>query len=120
MAKTFSPPVVPLIANNTDVTVLVVPTERTFKATGLRINNQNAAASRVRLWDTFTDSGGTVHSSAANPLPLFDANILAGELVVLTDEQGIFDAIGTIVAQASIGAAEPAHVSVGITGKLEP
>lgn len=120
MGKTISPPMINIVAADTDTALLTVPAEKTFKATGLRISNQAAAAARVRIWDTFTDSAAVVHTSAAAEVKLFDAELVAGETVVITDEEGIFDAIGALVAQSSLAGAESNHVAMGVSGKFEP
>lgn len=119
MANTVSPPMIDIVAADADTNLLQVVTEKTFKATGLRISNQNAAVARVRIWDTFTDSGGAVHSTAALEVKKWDAELQPGETAVITDEEGIFDAIGLLIAQSSVGAAAPNHVAVGISGKME-
>lgn len=120
MGKTFSPPVISVIANDTDTNLLQVVAEKSFKATGLRISNQNAAVSRVRIWDTFTDSALAVHTTAALPLPVWDAEVQPGETQVIDNRDGIFNGIGLLIAQASIAAAEPNHVSIGVSGEFEP
>lgn len=118
MAKTFSPPMIDVVAADTDVSLLDVPVEKSFMAKGLRISNQNAAVARVRIWDTFTDSAGVVHTSIANEVKKWDAELQPGETAVIDDGEGIFDAIGLLVVQSSVGAAAPNHVSFGISGQF--
>ena len=120
MPPLVSPPMIDIVAADTDTNLLQVVTEKTWIATGLRISNQNAAVARVRIWDTFTDSGATVHSTAANEVKKWDAEVQPGETQVITDENGIFDAIGLLIAQSDVGAADPNHVAIGISGHFEP
>ncbi len=119
MPKTISPPMIDVIAAATDTSLLQVITEKTFKATGLRISNQNPAVARVQIWDTFTDSAAVVHTSVANEVKKWDAEVQPGETQVIDDPEGIFDAIGLLVARSSVGAAAPNHVAIGISGKFE-
>ena len=120
MAKTISPPMINIVAADVDTNLLTIPAEKVFKATNLRISNQAAAAARVRIWDTFTDSDSVTHSSSAAEVKKIDIELIAGETVVITDENGIFDAIGALVAQSSLVGAEPDHVAIGISGQFEP
>lgn len=120
MGAFISPPQANIIAADTDVTVLDIPAEKTFRATQLSVSNQNAVAIRFRLWDTFTDSAAVVHSSTAAEIKLRDIEIQPGETVELTNEAGLFTGIGTLVAQSDIAAAQPAHVAVSVAGRLEP
>ncbi len=120
MGAFVSPPQVDIVANDTDVTVLVLPGEKTLRATQLSVSNQNPVAVRFRLWDTFTDSAGVVHSSTADEVKLRDMELQPGETVELSNENGLFTAIGTIVAQSDIAAAAPSHIAVSLAGRLEP
>jgi len=94
--------------------LIFVPRNKTFKPTLLEINNRSGVAARVRGWDTFTDSQGTAHTSAANPVVLFDHGLAAGESISLDYTNKGKKAIGTVVVQS-----DQVPVTAGIWGDFE-
>ena len=108
-----------LAAANTSVDVVAIPDTRTLKATHVNLANNNPAPSRIRLWDSFTDSDGNVHDATTNPVLLLDMTLAAGESVSLGSVGGLFKAIGTVIARATQAAADPDDVTVGVFGEFE-
>lgn len=109
-----------IVAADTDTDVVIVPLSKEMKITRATFSNNNPAAARVRVFDTFTedDTGATVHSSTVNPVVLFDVNLQPGETVELLQENGLATGIGTLLAQSTVGAADPDDVSVGLFGEF--
>jgi len=107
-----------VVAADTDVSIVTTPTGKEFIITRMLLSNNGPAACRVRLWDAFTESDTTVHSSAVNPVPIEDRNLQSGETVEILAEEGIVTALGTVVAQATVAAAFPNDVVVGAWGEL--
>ena len=107
-----------IVAADVDVNIVVTPTGKTFKSTRMLLSNNGAAVTRVRLWDTFTETDGTVHSSTVTPVLLEDRNLQGDETMEILDDTGIVTAIGTIVAQSTVAAAFPDDVIVGVWGEF--
>ncbi len=108
------------VAADTDTTILAELTGKERKITRILVSNNNVAATRVRICDTFTETDTTVHSTTVNPVVIEDRNLLAGETVEIIEvEEGIITTIGTLIAQATAAAAFPADVTVGIWGEAE-
>jgi hypothetical protein len=108
-----------IVAANIDTNVVDVPEDKTFRITRFKVSNNNAAATRVRFWDTFTDSSGNVHSTVLNPIVLGDYNVQPGETLSDGSALGVAKAIGVVVAQATVAAAFPADVTAGAWGLFE-
>ena len=104
---------------NTSVNVLVVPNDRLFVAKRVNLANHSGLPTRVRMWDGFTDSDGTVHDATQNPVLLLDEELLDGESMELISEEGIFKAIGTIIARSTQAGADPNDVTAGAWGSFE-
>ncbi len=102
-----------------ELPLIFVPRNKVFKPTLLEINNRSGMLARVRGWDTFTDSQGVVHSSAANPVPLFDHTLAIGESISLDYTQKGKKALGTVVVQSDQAGAAPNDVPVGLWGEFE-
>ena len=94
--------------------LLFAPRNKVFKPTLLEINNRSGVAARVRGWDTFTDSQGVAHTSAAVPIVLFDHGLAAGESISLDYMNKGKKAIGTIVVQS-----DQVPVTCGMWGDFE-
>ena len=107
-----------IVAADTDVTLTAAITGKEFLVKRLLLSNNGGVPCRVRLWDTFTEADGTVHSSSVNPVPMEDRNLLAGESVELVAENGLVTVSGAIVAQSSAAAAFPADVVAGAWGEF--
>lgn len=109
-----------IVAVDTDTNVVIVPQTKEMKITRATFSNNNAAAARVRVFDTFTedDTAATVHSSTVNPIVLFDINLQPGETLELLMEQGLATGIGTLLARSTVGAADPNDVAVGLFGEF--
>ncbi len=107
-----------IVAADTDTTVVIVPLAKEMKITRAVFSNHNAAAARIRVFDTFThdDTGATVHSSTVNPVVLFDENVQPGETLELLEQGGLATGLGTLVARSTVGAADPNDVAVGLFG----
>ena len=112
---------VPVVAADTDTNVVQTPTAKEFRCTRYLVSNNGAAATRVRVFDTFTDVGGGVHTSGALTIVLIDRILAAGETVeVIADIlSGLFTAMGLLVAQATVAGAFPNDVTVGCWGFFE-
>ncbi len=112
---------VPVVVADTDTNILVVPTAKEFRCTRYLVSNNGAAPTRVRVFDTFADVGGGVHTSAALTVVQIDRILAAGETAeVLADIlSGIFNGLGTLAAQATVAGAFPADVTVGCWGYFE-
>ncbi len=108
-----------IVAADTDTNVVDIPEDKTFRITHFLISNHNAAAARVRFFDTFTDSSGTVHSTTANQVLLGDYNVQPGETVSDESTLGLAKAIGVVVARSTVGAADPNDVIAGAWGLFE-
>ena len=107
-----------IVVADTDADIVTTPTGKEFRITRLLLSNNGAAVCRVRLWDTFTETDGTVHSSTVNPVPLEDRNLAADETVEIVTEEGIVTALGTVVAQSTVAGAFPNDVVLGVWGEL--
>lgn len=108
-----------ITAPNASVDVLAVPDDRVFVAKRVNLANHSGAAARIRLWDSFTDSDGTVHDAAQNPVLLLDAALANGASLEIISEEGIFKAIGTVIAQSTQAGAAPNDVTAGAWGSFE-
>lgn len=108
-----------IVAADTPVNVVDIPEDKTFRITHFLMSNYNAAVARVRFWDSFTDSDGTVHDSTTNPILLGDYNLQPGETFSDTSEIGIAKALGVVIAEATVGAAFPNDVIAGAWGLFE-
>jgi hypothetical protein len=108
-----------IVAPDTDTPVVTVPVGKELHVTRVMLSNNNPAPARVRLFDQFTETDGTVHDSTTNPVVLFDRNLLPDESVDLVERDGLATAIGTIVAQSTAAAADPDDVAVGVWGRFE-
>ena len=84
-------------ADDTDTTALVVPAARIFKIKKIEITNRSNTDIRVRGWDTFTDTDGGVHTSAALPVRVFDYNVASLDAIAVEVEKRV---LGTLVLQA--------------------
>jgi hypothetical protein len=118
MARAIRGRAAAIVAADTDVSIVTTRTGQEFHITRLLLSNNGAAVCRVRLWDTFTETDGTVHSSTVNPVLLEDRNLQADETVEILAEEGIVTALGTVVAQSTVAAAFPDDVVVGVWGEL--
>jgi len=106
-----------ITADDTDTTALVVPAARLFKVKRIEITNRSNTDIRVRGWDTFTDTAGTVHSSAVNPVRVFDYNVASLDAIAVEVEKRI---LGTLVLQADgANIAEATPVVVATDGEWE-
>jgi hypothetical protein len=108
-----------IVAADTDTSVVTVPTGKELLVTRLMVSNNNPAAARVRVFDHFTESDGTVHDSTTNPVVLFDRNLLAGESIDLVERHGLATALGAVVARSSVAGADPDDVAVGVWGRFQ-
>ena len=109
----------PIVAADTDTPITAEVTAKVFKITRMLLSNNGPVACRVRLWDVFTETDATVHSSSVNPVPIEDRNLIAGETVEILEESGIVTVIGGVTAQSTVGAAFPNDVVVGVWGEFE-
>ncbi len=110
---------VAVVAADTDTNVLADLTGKERKITRILLSNNGPGATRVRVWDTFTETDTTVHSTSALPVPVIDRNLVAGETVELVEPEGVFTSIGLLIAQATVAAAFPNDVTVGLWGEAE-
>lgn len=108
-----------ITADDTDTTAFAIPFNKLFEATRIQINNRVNEDIRVRGWDTFTDTDGTVHSSALNPVPVFDYPVASQDAIVVDCADEAKRVMGTLVLQAHSGsgagitAGTPVEVYVG-------
>lgn len=108
-----------ITARDTDFTAFAVPFNKLFNITRIQINNRVSEDIRVRGWDTFTDTDGTVHSTSANQVPLFDYPVASQDAVVVDCADESKRVMGTLVLQAysatagQIKPATPVEVYVG-------
>ena len=111
----------PVVAVDTDTNVIAVPTGKEFRCTRVLLSNNGVAATRVRVWDTFTEVDGTVHSTSLNEIVVVDRNLNGDETAEpLADIlSGLFTGLGTLVAQATVAGAFPNDVTVGLWGFFE-
>lgn len=112
---------VPIVAADTDTNILVTPVAKEFRCTRYLVSNNGGAPTRVRVFDTFTDSDGNVHTTAALTVVHIDRILAAGETAeVLADIlSGIFTGMGTLIAQATVAGAFPADITAGCWGYFE-
>ena len=108
-----------ITAPDTSVDVVVIPEDRVMKVTRFHISNNNAAASRVRFFDEFTDSDGNIHDATTDPILLGDYNVQPGETISETAETGLAKAIGKVIARATVAGADPNDVTAGAWGVFE-
>jgi hypothetical protein len=107
-----------IVAANTDTDVVTVPVAKEMHITRLMLSNNNSEAARVRVFDHFTESDGTVHNSTTNPVVLFDRNLLAGESIDLVERHGLATALGIVVARSTL-ADDDHEVAVGVWGRFQ-
>lgn len=105
-------------AKDTDHTAFAVPLDRLLQITRVQINNLANEDIRVRGWDTFTDTDGTVHTTIANEVQLFDYPVASQDGVVVDCGKESKRVMGTLVLQAyaagaGIQVATPVMVYVG-------
>ena len=118
-------PQAPFDGRNETITVLTavdivdIPEDKTFRITRFHISNNNAAATRVRFFDRFSDSSGNLHDEATNPILLGDYNLQPGETVSDSSELGLAKALGVVIALATVAAAFPNDVIAGAWGLFE-
>ena len=110
-----------VVVADTDTNIIQTPTGKEFRCTRILLSNNGANVTRVRVFDTFSENDGTVHSSALNPIVVGDRNLAGDESVAeLADIlSGLFTAIGLLVAQATVAGAFPDDVTVGLFGVFE-
>ena len=108
-----------ITAADTPVSIVDVPEDKIFRITRFLISNNNAGATRVRFFDSFTDSSGNVHDSTTNPILLGDYNLQPGETVSDSSEIGIAKCLGVLLAEATVAGAFPADVIAGAWGLFE-
>ena len=119
MAEAIRGRAVSIVVADTDASIVTTPTGKEFKITRMLLSNNGPAACRVRIWDTFTETDTTVHSTSALLVLLEDRNLQAGETVEILAPEGIVTVLGTVVAQSTVVAAFPADVIVGAWGVFE-
>lgn len=108
-----------IVADDTDTTAFVVPRNELFEITRIQVNNRVNEDIRVRGWDTFTDTDAVAHTTAANPVPLFDYPVASQDGIVVDCADESKRVMGTLVLQAhsgsgaGIGAGTPVEVYVG-------
>ena len=108
-----------ITALNASVNVLAVPNDKLFVAKRVNLANHSGLPARIRMWDSFTDSSGTVHDATQNPVLLVDEALQDGESLELISEEGIFKAIGTVIARSTQAGADPNDVTAGAWGTFE-
>ena len=108
-----------IVAADTPVNVVDIPEDKTFRITRFLMSNNNAAATRIRFFDSFTDSDGVVHDSTTNQILLGDYNLQPGETTSDTSEIGIAKALGVVIAEATVAGAFPNDVIAGAWGLFE-
>ncbi len=108
---------VAVVVADTDTPVLADITGKERNITRILLSNNGAVTARVRIWDTFTETDGTVHSSTVNPILIEDRNLIADETVEIIEPEGIQTTIGALVAQSTVAAAFPVDVVVGVWGE---
>ena len=119
MAKAIRGRAASIVASDTNTNIVTTPTGKEFRITRMLLSNNGPAPCRVRIWDTFTETDSTVHSSSALPVLLEDRNLQSDETVEILEPEGIATALGTLVAQSTVGAAFPNDVVVGAWGEFE-
>lgn len=108
-----------ITADDTDTEAFAVPFNEVFIITRIQINNRVSEDVRVRGWDTFTDTDGTAHSSAASPIPVFDYPIASQDAIVVDCGEEAKQVFGTLELQAAsgsgsgVGAGTPVEVYIG-------
>lgn len=108
-----------IIAADTSTDVTAIPEDKVMVAKRVNLANHQGVASRIRIWDSFTDSDSTVHDATTNPILLLDHLLNANESMEILSDSGIFKAIGTIIARATAAGADPNDVTVGVWGSFE-
>ena len=119
MAEAIRGRAVSIVAPDADASIVTTPTGKEFKITRMLLSNNGPGVARVRIWDTFTETDATAHSSSALPVLLEDRNLQAGETAEILEKEGIVTALGTLVAQSTVAAAFPNDVIVGTWGEFE-
>jgi hypothetical protein len=108
-----------ITADDTDTTAFAIPFNKLLEVTRIQINNRVNEDVRVRGWDTFTDTDGTVHSSSASPVPVFDYPVASQDAIVVDCADKAKRVMGTLVLQAVSGSGSgidedhPVEVYVG-------
>ena len=108
-----------ITAPDTSVDVVAAPEDKVMRITRFHVSNNNAAATRVRFYDEFTDSEGDLHDATTDPVLLGDYNVQPGETVSETSEMGLAKAIGKVIARATAAGADPDDVTAGAWGVFE-
>jgi hypothetical protein len=108
-----------ITAPNTSVSLVAVPDDRVFVAQRVNLANHSGLPARIRMWDSFTDSDGAVHDAIQNPVLLLDEALQDGESIELLSQEGIFKAIGTVIARSTQAGADPNDVTAGAWGVFE-
>ncbi len=108
-----------IVAADTPVNVVDIPEDKVFRITHFHMSNNNAAATRVRFFDSFTDSDGNVHDSTTNQILLGDYNLQPGETTSDSSEIGIAKALGVVIVEATVAGAFPNDVIAGAWGVFE-
>lgn len=105
--------------DSTDFTAFAVPFNKLFNINRIQINNLANEDIRVRGWDTFTDTDGTVHTTAADEVPVFDYPVASQDAIVVDCSDEAKRVMGTLILQAVSGtgtgitAGTPVEVFVG-------
>lgn len=108
-----------IIDDDLDTTAFAVPFNKLLDITRIQINNRANEDIRVRGWDTFTDTDGTAHTTAASQVVLFDYPVASLDAVVIDCADESKRVMGTLVLQAHSGtgggitAGTPVEVYVG-------
>ena len=108
-----------IVAADTPTNVVDIPEDKVFRITHFHMSNNNPAATRVRFFDSFTDSDGNVHDSTTNQILLGDYNLQPGETTSDSSEIGIAKALGVVIAEATVAGAFPNDVTAGAWGLFE-
>lgn len=108
-----------IVADDTDTTAFAIPFNKLLDINRIQINNRVNEDIRVRGWDTFTDTDGTAHTTAASPVPVFDYPVASQDAIVVDCSDEAKRVMGTLVLQAVSGsgtgitAGTPVEVFVG-------
>ena len=106
-----------ITVTTTDTDAMVIPRNRLFEMHRVEITNRSNTDIRVRGWEEFTDTDGTVHTTAASQVPLFDYNVASLDAIAVDVKKRVINQLTLQAAGTNIAAGTP--VEVRIDGEWE-
>lgn len=101
-----------ITTQNTDFDALVVPLNRLYRTKSITIHNRSNTDIRVWSVEEFTDTDGTVHTTGADQVYLFDYPVASQDAITVLVEKRIMNQLTLQAVGANIAVATPVVVSV--------